>query len=866
MCAADRDGEALESLVEEFLALRQAGDSPSADEFITRHPELADHLADVLPALDALDCLSSDWKQSVGRRRTGLELPFQLGEYRLEREIGRGGMGVVYEARHAQLQRNVAVKVLAGYAVHDERDIERFHQEAQAAARLHHTNIVPVFGFGEHEGQYFLAMQLIRGAGLDRVIAALRPDGDHETTDSAELLLRKCVPEFCSSAYWQFVANVGVQAAEAIHYAHTQGTIHRDVKPANLLLDGDGTVWIADFGLAVQSESGHWTHSGSLAGTLRYLSPEHFQGSCNEQTDQYGLGVTLYELLTLQSATGDTSTQAEVMRAISESRISSPRSINPRIPVDLETIVMKATARDPSDRYQHCRELAADLQRFLDGRNVLARPPGPLEQLTRWARRNPGLAISLCVTTVSLLLVATTALVAFSRERWALRNEQEKAAGVRDTLDSVLSRYTDRRFDVSSDDNGTGLPTTVLTPETADVLAELLAAYDRFVDQGSAGGQDPQWTILAGKRSGDIFQKLNNFAAARDAYEKSLKAWKSLSVGEQQSQGVIAAAIYNDLGTCSLFLGDRESSQSRHQQAIRQLKLLDNADPEVRYELARTYFLASRRLRPGESPNSHFDRRPTAGQRPRNGLRPRLPPPRAGRPPRQGRSPNGGALEFEMTSEEKAQLESAIGILESVCQSADAPARFRFLLAQCLSRLARDRFTAPAADSTAAGEQADAIFLQLYEEFPETPAFAFGLAECLAEVDTRSLTGVGRPDLLTLEQRLTRSVAVSEKLLQKHPFVPDYKFTLVHTHSKLSSVLEEMARQQRTEQRRRLMGAAVDHLVEAIRLQRQLSDTYPESVGYVDWVEHFEARRDRLLLPMLEGLGGDIGPPPARNE
>ena len=754
MSESGHDSVSVESLVEDFLARRQAGEPVTMEQLIEQHPELADQIRDVLPALEALNCLSSDWKQSVSRRRSGFALPYQLGVYRLEREIGRGGMGVVYEAQHAQLQRRVAIKVLAGHAVHADQGIERFHREARAAAGLHHTNIIPVFNFGEHDGLYFIAMQLIRGAGLDRVIAELRhglgdgqdagrQDTDHlpppgANTDEADNAAAAAagaavepavehegerqrraspgrglsgdhVPAYGTTDYWRFVATIGVQAAQAVQYAHSQGTIHRDLKPANLLLDHDGNVWVADFGLALQSDSGHWTQTNSLAGTLRYLSPEQFQGICNALTDQYGLGVTLYELLTLRSATGHTTTQAEVMRAIAESRIRAPRSVNADVPVDLETIVMKAVSRDPADRYTDCHHLADDLQRFLDGRSVMARPPGPMEQLVKWSRRNPGLAASFSVTALALVLVAGSAVMAYSQERQARQAETEKAQAESESIIATREVVEEKLVAFSGGglraaDDSSLLSRKVLTTDVAEVLGSTFGLYLSFVDRAEAGDDDPTWTIGARKRLGDFHQQLNNFEAAIEEYDAAVAAWRSLSSEQQKSLRLTLAAVYNELGTCCLFVEDATRSAAWHAQALTTLRALPET-PEVRYETARTYYLASRELRVGESPVGRLPENTQGpGRRtpPGNGPRGRGP-----RGPGGGMLPAGGIGRFlfpsdrfgpdnrreppqpmGLTEQQRQQLDQAISLLESLQADGNESVRSRYLLAHCYASLA----------------------------------------------------------------------------------------------------------------------------------------------------------------------------------
>src|SRR5205807_464467 len=247
--------------------------------------------------------------------------------FRLLREVGRGGMGVVYEAEQISLRRRVALKVLPFAATLDPKRLQRFRNEARAAACLHHPNIVPVHGVGCVRGVHYYAMQFIEGQSLARVIEELRehwgsaklahPAPDRHSTASKPWSIRAQASRstaplgaFSSRhsirepAHFSAVAQIGIQAAEALEHAHQLGIVHRDIKPANLLLDGRGDLWITDFGLARLQDDHGLTMTGDVLGTLRYMSPEQAAGSkdLDHRTDVYSLGATLYELLALRPA------------------------------------------------------------------------------------------------------------------------------------------------------------------------------------------------------------------------------------------------------------------------------------------------------------------------------------------------------------------------------------------------------------------------------------------------------------------------------------------------------------------------------------------------------------------------------------
>jgi serine/threonine protein kinase/WD40 repeat protein len=433
----------LERLAEEFVERHRKGEHPALSEYSDRHPDLAAEIRDLFPALVRIEHLkpaAGDLTGDFVPENSPRDSPTQehLGDYRLLREIGHGGMGVVYEAEQVSLGRHVALKVLPAQALMNPTFLERFHREAKAAARLHHTNIVPVFGVGEADGVHFYAMQFINGQSLDQVLGDVRrlrkhsgteaavddptrttsassvaqglltgqfamPVADgHEKPDPHAAAAQPPAPAAPQSApglsaggsesqYFRSVARVGLQAADALAYAHRQGILHRDIKPSNLLLDQQGTVWITDFGLAKAEGTDELTHSGDIVGTIRFMAPERFDGRSLPQSDAYGLGLTLYEMLTLRPAFHDEN-RARLIEKVLHDPPVPPRKLDPHIPRDLETIVLKCLAKDAADRYATAEELAEDLRRFLADRTILARRAGQWERLWRWARRNPAVA------------------------------------------------------------------------------------------------------------------------------------------------------------------------------------------------------------------------------------------------------------------------------------------------------------------------------------------------------------------------------------------------------------------------------------------------------------------------------------------
>jgi hypothetical protein len=248
------------------------------------------------------------------------------------------------------------------------------------------------------------------------------------TSDSSLILHSSSLSSESGRPYWQSVARIGIQAAEALAYAHSQGILHRDIKPSNLLLDLHGTVWVTDFGLAkAASDGGDLTHTGDILGTLRYMAPERFQGHSDARSDVYSLGLTLYEFLALQPAFGATD-RSKLMHQVTQEDPVPPHRLNREIPRDLETIVLKAIARDPGHRYATATELSADLQRFVEDRPIRARRVRMPERFARWCRRNPLVAGLLAAVLLLLVAVAGVASVGYVHTVRALEQKEEERA------------------------------------------------------------------------------------------------------------------------------------------------------------------------------------------------------------------------------------------------------------------------------------------------------------------------------------------------------------------------------------------------------------------------------------------------------
>lgn len=510
----------IEQIADEFAERLENGERPTLEEYHKRYPHLKSRIDAVLPALLLLEKVESP--PSRPKLVVDDSIPEALGEYRIVREVGHGGMGIVFEAKHSTMRRRVALKVLPKSAADKPNFLRRFLTEARSAGQLHHSNIVPVFEYGEAEGLHFYAMQFIHGENLDRVIADIKRlrsesngramprqevDGNAPlsrtersesvamgmvTGEAKWLVATEKVTEplgvqpsasslsstelrasnksleneqqavdklsdsvFGSSegtgisgsrnTYHKRVAAVGIQVADALEYAHSHGVLHRDIKPSNLILDTEGVVWVADFGLAKREEEA-LTHTGDVVGTLRYMAPERFSGIADGRSDVYSLGLTLYEMCTLKYAF-DQLDRANLIKDVANRTPISPRKLDPSIPLDLETIILKSIEPQPERRYSSAKELAGDLKRFLADRPIHARRVSLTERFWRVCRRNPILS-SMSACLILLLLALVFGSLQFAAQS-ASRTEKEtevRKSSQRQLFDSKLDQSRMRRF------------------------------------------------------------------------------------------------------------------------------------------------------------------------------------------------------------------------------------------------------------------------------------------------------------------------------------------------------------------------------------------------------------------------------------
>jgi serine/threonine protein kinase len=573
----------LDQLIEELTNKLQAGEPVDLSAYAHRYPDHAETLRRVLTALEVLGELGRSLATVSGRAITEDERTLAgtgvLGDYQIIREVGRGGMGVVYEAMQVSLGRRVALKVLPFAAAMDPRHLLRFQVEAQAAAHLHHGNIVPVFSVGSDRGVHFYAMQFIEGQSLAEVIRDLRsaaeggriePEGglvegrgpaDRATATAGEAKEQSSLAtavladplrpaaavgadrrpdsgttssSIGNKAFFTWVAQLGVQAAEALEHAHGMGVLHRDVKPANLLVDEHGHLWVTDFGLAQFQGNNELTLTGDMLGTLRYMSPEQAlakRGIIDHRTDIYSLGTTLFELLTLRPAF-DGQDRQELLRQIALEEPMAPRRLNPSLPRDLETIVLKAMAKEPDSRYSSAEELADDLRRFLEDKPIRARRPTFPEQAAKWARRHRRPLIAAAV--VLVLAGAVSSALLWQEKRQTEKALQAVQASYRELQEA---RQRERKtlslmFNASDQMTMHAMGTVTAYKNIQGVDPQqfyriALNFYEAIIDQS---GKDPSLRLMTAQATRRLAftRMLMNDPQADEAYRQSIALYEAM--------------------------------------------------------------------------------------------------------------------------------------------------------------------------------------------------------------------------------------------------------------------------------------------------------------------------------------------------
>ncbi|MDA1161834.1 MAG: protein kinase [Planctomycetota bacterium] len=930
--ATDDNRDPVDVAADEFAERYRKGEYPSVTEYVLRFPEQADELRELLPAVAMMEQLKSKEESRITsiERQSVISGLKQLGDFRIIREIGHGGMGVVYEAEQESLGRRVALKVLSPATLNSPKSIRRFRREAETVARLHHSNIVPVFGVGDEKGLYYYVMQLIEGEPLNQVISGLRDKSGRTTTDghadtawgeptaspmdghslkaadgvstdeSADDLdnrpvdnsshetvpLDRSMEKHLASAterlsslletgnYWNAVAEIGIQVARALEYAHGHGVWHRDIKPSNLLIDQSRTVWIVDFGLARLAEDNELTMTGDILGTLRYMSPEQIVGQFDQRSDVYSLGLTLYELLTFRPA-HDASIRSRIMQQISEANPTSPRQINPAIPKDLETIILKATIHNASDRYQSASDLADDLQRFAGGFPIQARRFSPVEQLWRWSRRNPALAWTTATTLILLVTVAavsTWGLVTARSANRELMQERGRTGVERDRAEDNLSLallafeeivdglsqrgipqsvQSDLNSNIDGEAGAESKPIAALTPAVteadAELLNRLLRFYIDFASRNEASPEVASQTAKAQRRVGDIYRRLGRHEDAIAAYDNARTQYQTLSQRElnpdieemllnpdepaSYSATLTVAGISNQIGEVAALVGDVRTASEAFMTSssfLTSLPIDVQSRPETRFVMAQTMnSFALLQGRPGfrisgpEFGGPGF-RGPDSGDPPRDR------DPRGGHPvpgrPVDSRPRDSGPRDRVAEDRGSGHRTDRVGDLADRPEirqppgpgrgPGSGPPREIEYLMEATRRDARD------------------LLEQLIEEDSDNPQYKVELAKSLlAGASSHDWSQESRNPLQDLEA----AIAILETLAQQEPGNPDYQFQLADALA-LSSPETE---------RHESVESAASRFARSIDIARKLQNQFPNAAEY-----------DILLANSLRRLSG----------
>ena len=823
--------------VEEYLAALEDGPKPDHRAFLACHPEIAEALAKCLDGLEFVHVVAPQLSSPSRGQPAAAAPEFQpegpLGDFRILREEGRGGMGVVYEAVQISLGRRVALKVLPFAAALDAKQLQRFKNEAQAAAHLQHTHIVPVYYVGCERGVHFYAMQFIDGQTLAALIRQLRQlagwegAGGRDSGRWTPARRAKAGPPPCteprsasdprppppeepptpfvaapstehsatSPAFFRTVAHLGLQAAEALEHAHQLGVIHRDIKPANLLVEGRAGgvnplfLWVTDFGLAhCQSQPG-LTLSGDLVGTLRYMSPEQAlaqRGAVDARTDIYSLGVTLYELLTLEPAY-DGRNREELLRQIAFEEPRPPRRLNRAVPAELETIVLKAMAKAPEERYAAAQELADDLRRFLEDRPIQARRPTLLQRLRKWSRRHRAVMFAAAAIMCITLLAAMVSTALVWREKLRADEARDRARDAATALEAALEAEAGQRRRAEGqeqlarqavDDMYTQVAEKWLAdqPNLQPVQREFLLKALRFYKEFA---QDSRTEPAVRRKAGEAYRRVAAIQHNLGQYEKAHEALvQSVTVFEQLVAGFPAV-------------------------------------PEYREDLARTCYLRGQLL--------------------------------------------NVTSRFQEAEETYAR---ALALWEKLAADAPALPRHRHNQAQCRSHLGLLlRATGRMDEAEQAFRQALAAFEKLAEEFQDEPMYARNLAA------SRRYLG----DVLHLGKRLEEAEEAFrharlplQKLVERFPAKPLYLYDLGNAHGSLGSLLLENGRIPEAEQAYTEARTCYEKLVAnfpSMPAYRQALASAHDKLGFLrlESARFVEAGEDfHRALPLVEKLVGDF--------
>lgn len=885
------DRNPMDVLADEFAHRIRIGETPSIDEYAQQNPQLASEIRAVFPAIAKIEKASrhqlSRSGSAVAARAPELNLE-KIGDFQIIRLIGQGGMGIVYEALQVSLQRHVALKVISPAISNSPKQLARFKREAATAARLHHTNIVPVFGSGEEDGVHYYAMQLIEGIPLHEAVRSIRQsksfafesaastffsDSAQRTSKSAQSTKELSAAKAGSTAglkgsltvagrsnvdaelqaqgnvssdrqkteYWNKVCEFIADIADALQYAHEQGVFHRDIKPSNLLMDQHGIVWVTDFGLAKFDDHDGITKTGDIVGTLRYMAPEQFSGDGDSRSDICSLGLTLYELLVLQPAYSETRS-APLMKLKTEQAPPRPSKIDPALPKDLDTIVLKASAVEPKDRYQTAGALRDDLIRFIDGRPITARRVSLAEQVWRWSKRNPMVASLASLSIVLLVAVAIVAVIGNQMTMAALKEkeiEYQRAEASKTEAENALADARKQRSLAVANFSGAvsafeeimenisrrGIPhgisveveseevrsfETSLTNSDIEVLETLLSFFEEFAEKNRAdlSFQSAQAQLKVAK----ILQSLGRLQESEEAFGSAISSFEKLGVDKLSAREneLIRMRILNELAYCANRRGDFEKAERSladcHDLYVKQSR----RSPEIKLEYARSLNLfTSMYSRVGYVINRRIlsaNANPRTRARTQNSNKNRK-----SQVKRQKVWVPINNLDKKKRTLVKRANEDAIRILLNLIEVDQDNSTYQLELSRAyqdrvrINRAARDQKMVINAFT-----QANRILENLVEKHPHNPAYRFELADFLCNLE-RSRNSFANP---------YAAARVAKELVENWPSVSEYQ--ALYANAQARSAIQRLNGSMPVRKR----------LEDSVNIYRELVAKYPAYYAY----------------------------------
>ena len=959
-----------EELADEFVLKLRGGQSPSIEHYAQAYPEHAAMIRSVFPSLMIVEKVSAKvTNESISPTlcATGSDptqfVPKAFDDFEILQCIGQGGMGVVYEAIQGSLQRRVALKVIHAQASASPRSRERFRREAESAAGLHHTNIVPVYGSGEDHGLQYYAMQLIHGSTLADVIVSLRarlgesvtqePLGPALTLDAVDQLLTQravspnarqpqssqkgahkssnsyttpstpsqnhgarsssapneptqpvqtldltlaaiqepmqgsplatdqlstsipasTLPASIPAAsilpgtskvsqddrsvrsipihYYRNIARLTSKVADALDYAHQSGVLHRDIKPSNLLLDQTGTIWVADFGLAFREDLEGQTQTGELLGTLRYMAPEQFVAKADSRSDIYSLGLTLFELLTLRPALE--APKRRVLDPTKYSQLEFTVSERQVIPRDLQTIVLKASALEPENRYERAKDFQEDLERFLDDLPILARRESPIESAMRWIRRNPAIA-SLAASLFGLLVAIATILGLWNRQQRqtldelklayiasanslvdrtkALEQANTESQRARQNMDLALEAFSTITENIASrgrsleiqglDEAGLetdGFADAVLTQADVELLKSLQNFFDRFAEENATDLRFD--AAISRRRVGEIENKIGRYDQAAESLRRAIAEFEAVRNKDQAEQD--KQRVLNEEVQARKELIGLHSRRDQFPRAIEEMENLREVlkkNPEFATSEEGRFGLASalESLCSG-SARLALDR--SLNDRNLNDRRRRLFPPIYGRPgPWVPEIPIPMAQRLERDLAYNAQ---AVELLDGLSQQYPLQSKYRLGLARNhRDRMRMYRLLGLQSEFEKSLGKASEIFQDLLSKNPTSAVLKYELANLYASsLMHPSVDG----------NRLEEAIRLVQESLQEHPGVPEYQ-TLYASLLARSAWTMPAGIDPAAERQFERVENGINKLQQSIAIHQGLVDRFPEIQVY----------------------------------